>query len=304
MSVDWVTMAVLGAAAIGVVNIIDSHLISRRMPSFRAFLLLVGAIVLVYGLVAFYFFPLPEDVGIWPMVVAVTSAVVRMVSVTIMLYTLRTEEVSQVVPVFHVYPVFVAIIAVPLLGEVLGYLQWLAIVVVVTGAVMVSAKRDHGGITTWLGKSFLLLFGAGLLMAIADVASKYALDYISFWNMYWVTAFCISGIFLLISLRPQVLKELGNMRRRNSSMGLLALNETLAVTGMAITFWAMEGGPVSLVSTITGSRPVFVLVFALILNRLRSGFLLEKQSGKGMLALRLVATAMIVGGIAIIYLVG
>jgi uncharacterized membrane protein len=85
-------------------------------------------------------------------------------------------------------------------------------------------------------------------------------------------------------------------------MGLLVLNETLAVTGIILIFWAMANGPVSLVSTITGSRPIFVLVFALILSRFRSGFLLEGQSGKGTLALRLIATAMIVGGIAIIYL--
>lgn len=302
MSVDWVSLAVLGAAAIGVVNIIDSHLISKRMPSFRAFLLLVGAVMLVYGLVIFYLYPLPEDVGTWPMVVAVTSAVLRTASITIMLYTLKTEEVSRVIPVFHTYPVFVAIMAVPLLGEMLSPLQWLAIAIVVAGAVMVSAKRKPGGTTTWLGKSFLLLSVASLLMAVADVASKYALDYISFWNMYWISAFVVGGVFLLISLRPWVLKELGNMRQRKSVMGLLVFSETLAVTGIILIFRAMEMGPVSLVSTITGSRPVFVLAFVLILSRFRSGFLLEEQSDKGTLALRLIATAMIVGGIAIIYL--
>ena len=302
MSVDWVGLAVLGAAALGMVNILDSYLISRRMPSFRAFLLLMGAVMLVYGLVAFYLFPLPEGVGTWPLVVAVISAVFRMASATTMLYTLRTEEVSRVVPVFHVYPVFVAIMAVPLMGEVLGYLQWVAIAIVVIGAVMVSAKWNQGGIAIWLNRPFFLLFGAGLMMAVADVASKYALRDISFLNMYWVTALCLSGIFLLITLRPQVLRELANMKRRGSSMGLLALNETLAVTGLILIFWAMANGPVSLVSTVTGSRPIFVLVFAFILSRFWPGLLFEEQSSKGTMALRFIATAMIVGGIAIIYL--
>ena len=302
MAVDWFGLAVLGAAALGMVNILDSYLISRRMPSFRAFLLLMGTIMLVYGLVALYLFPLPEGVGTRPLVVAVISAVFRMASATTMLYTLRTEEVSRVVPVFHVYPVFVAIMAVPLMGEVLGYLQWVAIAIVVIGAVMVSAKWNQSGIATWLNRPFFLLFGAGLMMAVADVASKYALRDISFWNMYWVTALCLSGIFLLITLRPQVLRELGNMKRRSSSMGLLVLNETLAVTGLILTFWAMANGPVSLVSTVTGSRPIFVLVFAFILSRFWSDLLFEEQSSKGTMALRLIATAMIVGGIAIIYL--
>jgi len=58
---------------------------------------------------------------------------------------------------------------------------------------------------------------------------------------------------------------------------------------------------VSLVSTIISSRPIFVLTYALILNRVLPTFL-EWQPGRRMLALRLIATAMIVSGIAIIHL--
>ena len=302
MTVDWVSVTVLGTAALGVVNILDSHFISKRMPSLRAFLLPVGAIILACGLVLCYLFPLPEELGTWPLVVAVASGVIRTISITILLYTLKTEEVSRVLPVVSTYPIFVAIMAMPLLGETLGYLQWLAIIIVVAGAVMVSVRRSPGGSTSWLGKTFFLLFGSSLLMSMADVASKYALAYISFWNMYWISALCMAGIFLLVSLRPHIVKELGNMSERSSAMGLLVFNETLAVTGILLVFWAMERGPVSLISTITSGRSLFVLIYALILGRVWPRFLLEGQSGRGALALRLIATAMIVGGITIIYL--
>ena len=91
------------------------------------------------------------------------------------------------------------------------------------------------------------------------------------------------------------------MKQRNSAIALLVLNETLAPIGIVLSFWALERGPVSLVSTIVSSRPIFVVMYALILSRISPMFL-ERQPGKGMLALRLVATAMIVSGIAIIYL--
>ena len=298
---DWVSIAVLSAAVLGLVNIIDSHLISRRMPSLRAFLLLIGMVILVYGLVLFCLFPLPEGVGTWPLMVAVASGIVRAGAVTIMLYTLKREEVSRVVPVVHTYPIFVAIMAVPLLGETLYYLEWIAIIIVVAGAVIVSARWDLGGSATWLGRSFFLLFGSSLLMASADVTAKYALAYISFWNMYWISFLCISVICLIISVRPHVLKELSNMKQRKSAMTLLAFNETLAVAGALLLFWAMERGPVSLVSTIVSSRPIFVVIYALILSRISPMFL-EWQPGRVMLALRLIAITMIVGGIAIIYL--
>lgn len=298
---NWASVAILSAATFAVVNTIDSHLLSKRMPGLRAFLLPVGIFHLTYGLLSFYLFPLPEGVGILPVLVAVASGILRATAATIMLYNLQREEVSRVIPVVYTYPIFVAIIAVPLLGETLAYLQWLAIIIVVAGAVMVSVRQSPSGSTIWLGKPLLLLFSSSLFFAMADITSKYALAYISFWNMFSLTAFCISGIFLLVSLRPHILTQLSNMKRRNSAIALLAFNETLAPTAVVLLFWALEGGLVSLVSTIASSRPIFVVIFALILSRILPGFL-EWQPGKGMLALRLVATAMIVGGIAIIYL--
>jgi len=299
---SWVDAAILSAAALGLVNIIDSHLISRRMPSLRAFLLPVGIIHLTYGSALFILFPLPQGVGTWPLLIAIASGILRAIAITLMLYTMKSEEVSRVIPVVYTYPVFVAIMAAPLLGETLYYLEWLAIIIVVAGAVMVSVKQSPTGSTTWLGRSFLILFGSSLLMAVADIATKYALAYIAPWNMYSIGVFCMCGAFLLMSTRPHVLKELGNIKQRGSVLGLLALNETLAMIGILLSFWAMERGLVSLVSTIVGSRPVFVVIFALIVSRISPMFL-EWQPGKGALALRLIATAMIVSGIAIIYLV-
>jgi len=297
---SWVNTAILSAAIMGVVNILDSHLLSRRVPGLRAFLIPVGVIHLIFGSILFALFPLPAGTDIWPILVALISAVLRTAAVIIMLYSLKKEEVSRVIPVVYTYPIFVAVIAVPVLGESLQCLEWLAIIIVVAGAVMVSLKKSPSGAISWQSQ-LGLLFISSLLFATADVASKYALAYISFWNMFSFTTFCISGIFLLVSVRPHIVRQLINMERRSSTMSLLALNEILAISAAMLTFWALDRGPVSLVSTITSSRPMFVLIFALILSRLSPMFL-EWDSDRGILALRLIATAMIIGGIAIIHL--
>ena len=298
---DWTTTAILSAATLSVVNIIDSHLITKRMPSFRAFLLLVGVMHMSYALLLLYLFPLPENVGLLPILVAVTSGLLRTASVSIMLYSFKIKEVSQVIPVVYTYPIFVAMVAVLLLGESLHYLQWLAIVIVVVGVVMVSIERSSAGATRWLGKTFLLLLISSLCMALGDVGSKYALNYISFWNNYSITAICMSGFFWLISVRPHVLREIRDMERRNSSLVLMAFNETLAPVAILLSFWAIQRGPVSLVAAIIGSRPVFVTIYSLVLGRLFPDFLI-KSDGKRIWLLRLVATVMIFSGIALIYL--
>lgn len=298
---NWASIAILSGAILGIVNIIDSHLLSKRVPSFQAYLFPVGIIHFTLALIAFFLFPLPAHVSIGVIILTLISGLLRTTAITIMLYNLRRDEVSRVIPVVYTYPIFVAILAIPILGETLYFLQWLAIIIVVAGAVMASTRKSVSGSTGKPGKLFLLLIASSLCFAVADIVSKYVLRDLSFWNVFSLTAFCMSVTFLLISARPRYLSQIGNMPRRNSALALLAFNEMLAPLGITLSFWAMQLGPVSLVSTIIGSRPIYVVIFALVMSRLLPGFL-DYQPGTKLLALRLAATVMIVGGIAIIYL--
>lgn len=284
----------------GVVNIIDSHLLSRRMPNLRTFLLPVGAAHLAFALIPFFLFPLPEETTPRIILLALLSGFLRVSAVLIMLHSLTREAVSRVIPVVQTYPVFVAIMAVPILGESLNYQHWLTVIIVVTGAVMVSIEHSPTGATTWFGKQLLLLFVSSLLFALSDISSKYVLAYISFWNMFSLTAFCMSGVFLLVSVRPGILAELRQMTGRASALALILIDETLALLGIILALRALEQGPVSLVSAITGSRPMFVVIFALILSRISPQFL-RGSASRQIVILRLAGTAMIVAGITLIY---
>ena len=91
------------------------------------------------------------------------------------------------------------------------------------------------------------------------------------------------------------------MPRRGSSLALLFMNETLEPIGIILSYLAIQLGPVSLVSTIIGTRPLFVVIYSLVLGRLFPGFLVRFTTDK-MLVFRLLATLLIFAGIAIIYL--
>ncbi len=298
---NWTNIAILSAAIFGVINVIDSHLLAKRMPSLRAFLLPLVFIHTFYGLVFLYLFPFPGGIGWWPLTAAFGSATIRLSGAIIMLHYMKKEEVSRVIPIVYSYPIFVALIAMPLLGESLSYAQWLAIVVVVAGAVVVSFRQSPFGSTHWLGRSFFALVGASLLFALADIGSKYALGYISFWNMFSVNAFCIAGVFAAVSLRPRIFRQLKNMKNRNRTLGLQMFNETLTPIAITTSYWALAKGPVSLVSTLVSTRPIFVVLYALVLGRFLPDFLVKTPASRVMTVLRLAAIAMIVGGIALIY---
>ena len=298
---NWTTTAILSAAVFAMMNVIDSHLLSKRLPSLPSFLLPLGAMDLIFGFILFCWAPLPAGIGIWPILVAVGSGLLRAVAMMLMVYNLKREEVSRVIPIYHTSPVFVAIIAVLLLGESLGYLQWLAVIIVVAGAIIISIEKSPPGSAGKLARPFLLLFLSSLCLALSDTTSKYALAYIAPLNMYAITVLCLAGVFWVISLRPSTIRQLGKMERRNSSLTMVVISATLSQIAMVLMFWAIEGGPVSLVATIMAARPIFIILYSVILGLILPGFLL-RLAGKKTLILRFVATIMIVGGVSIIYL--
>ena len=299
MSIDWTTAAVIAAVCIGLVNTIDSHLIARRMPGFRPFLIPVGILIALFAVIIGCLNPLPPGFSGWPLAAAVGSNVLRVCAITISLHTMRTEEVSRIIPVVQTSPIFVALMAVPLLGERLLWLDWLAIFIVVSGAVIISLR--HGGGRLKLGTSFFKLIGASLLLAAADVSAKYALGYVDFWQMYWLTAAVMALTFLGIGLRRRFWRELVIMPQRNRTLAIVVANESVGVVGAIMLFTAISAGPVSLVSAINASRPLFVLVFSLIISLIVPSFT-HWEPGRSAFMLRLAATVMIVGGIVTIYL--
>ena len=298
----WITAALVVAALMAVVSVVDSHLISRRMPSFWTFLIPAGVIHLSFGLIFFALHPPVSEVDAFPWFMAVISAVARTAAALLMLYAMRTEEVTRIIPVVYAHPVVVAILAVPLLGESLNYLQWLAIFMTVAGAVLISLKSWGQGRGVRLRRSFVMLLASSLLFGVANVATKYASDYISFWNMYSITAICFGGVFCLLSMRPKVLRDLWGMTGRGFTLTVIAFNEIIALVGIVLSFWAIERGPVSLVSTVMGIRPFFVFLYALVLSR-SFPTVLDEHFSPGIAALKIASIALVVGGVAIINLV-
>jgi drug/metabolite transporter (DMT)-like permease len=298
---NWASLAIGSAATFGMVNTIDSHLLSRRMPGLLAYLLPVGAIFLFFGCLGLFIFPFPEGAGAVPILAGVAGGLLRTSGVAITLFNLQKEEVSRVLPIINIYPIFVAVIAVPLMGDNLSYLQWLAIFIVAAGAIIVSSEKNPTGGSGLRGQTILLLMAGSLSLAGADIFTKYALRGITSWNTYSLSLLCMAVSFLALSARPAIFRQLADIEGKAPVFSLLTFNELLAQVAAALQFLALDGGPVSLVSTTLSTRPLFVAIYTVILGIIMPQFLIKPLSRR-IMAVRFVATIMIVGGISIIYL--
>jgi len=179
---DWATIAIISTALMGVASVVDSHLLSRRLPSMRAFMFPVSFIHLFFATLAIIFYPMPQGIGLLPVLVMVGSGCLRTAAIFLMLYPLRKVEVSRVIPIIYTSPIFVTLLAAPILGEAVGLLSWVAVIIVVMGAVLITVERHPTEGSGGIGGVFFMLFASSVCWAISDIMRKYGLDFMSYWN--------------------------------------------------------------------------------------------------------------------------
>ncbi len=297
----WIYAAIISAATAAVVSIIDSHLLSRKMPSLWSYLLPVGTLQLIMGLAALLFSPFPAAVDFTTYLIAFGSGLTGSFAIILMLSTMRNNEVSRIIPVVNTSPIFVALMAVPLLDEIIGLEDWMAIIMAVSGAMLISLRWDARGKRLQLSQTLFPLLLSSLLFAVTNIGIKFALEEISYWNMFSVSTICFGVVFASFSLRSAIINELRNMSQLRQSMTVLICNEIVAAGAGVLSYLAIRDGPVALVSTVLNTRPAFVFLFALFLSRLFPQVLNERLN-RNSTVIKVIAIAMVVGGLALLTL--
>ena len=296
---DWVLLSLASAAAFAVVSILDKVLLTRFVTDARAFIVLVG--VIQFGMAAAAL-PLASFSGLdgGGVLVAFVSGALWGVSLVAMFWVLSTQDVSRVIPVVSAAPVFVAIMAVVFLSEQLGPLQWVAILVTVAGAGLISLRAGGSGGRPTLSPSFLVLVLSAATFAGGQFMTKVALDEMDLWTVLVIRNLGLGTVAMLIPFRPSVLPAIRRAVSEPATLTVLIATEGFLVFGaLVVTFRAIELGPVSLVATLMATRPLFVFIMSVVLST-AVWRLLDEPLDRPILLQKLVSTAMIVGGVVAI----
>jgi drug/metabolite transporter (DMT)-like permease len=208
----------------------------------------------------------------------------------------QMQEVSRASAVVFTFPVFVAMIATLFLGETLVPVQWAAIGLVVSGAILISLNGGPGSKSAKLARAFPILVGASLLTAIGHITSKYAVEELSVATVSSFRFFGMAAV-LAISWRPATFGHLRQALSSREALVLLLVGEVVLVPGaVLLMITATKLGPVSLVATITGTRPIFILLYSTLLSLPTLRVMSESVDPRS-LTVKLVSVMMIIGGI-------
>jgi drug/metabolite transporter (DMT)-like permease len=298
---EWIWAALGSAIGFAVVTILYKIILERHVPSAETFIVVAALLNMPGALVPLAFVAFPG----YPLVVwalALGSGAAFGLSLTLMFSILRRHDVSIVTAIFQTTPVFVAIIAVFALSERLTVWHWIAILVTVAGAVLISLRRSGVGGRPVLGAWFFFMLVSSALSAAGLTLSKAALDDgMSVWNLYVVRSGATVAVMLALSVRGHTLRELRILARNTNGIALFTFTEGVLATGaMYLTTFALLG-PVALASTVMASRPMFVFLFGILLSL---GLLkvLSEPLDRASLVQRGLAIGMIVAGVSTITL--
>ena len=301
-TVLWIITSLATAITISIANIIDSHILSKKL-GLHYYLLIMSAFMIISALIVFAIFPFPAASGFKYILAGIGGGLASGVALVILFNAMQKGEVSRIIPVTSSFPIWVALLSMPLLGEMLNLWQWLAVVLTVAGAVLISLQPGGGGQKTRLQKSFILLLFVALLFSLSNIAYSYAMKTLTFWNTFTINGICAAVVALAFSARKSHFLELKNLEQRNQKIGWVFGNQTIAALGIILSFIALGSGPVALVSTIMNIRPAFILIFSLIVSRVFPGFITEHVD-RHTIFIKVVGIVLITGGVAIIGLSG
>lgn len=296
----WIVISLVTAATLAVVNLADKRLLDRHLPSLDCLYAWVAFALLAYIAVAVVVFGIPSNAATPYVFAALASGLTLGIGYALLFVALKVDEASRAVAISQVYPIVVAILAVPLLGEQLNTFQWAAILLVVLGTILISLPVSPNGLVTpGLSRGVPASVASGLFIGVGIFAAKVALDESPF-----MTVFIFQQLGTLLAFlpfcRPRVCVQLVKAMRNPETMTLLLVGEGLlpvVVVGGALL--ATKLGPVSLVSAFLATTPMFVFVLATTLSQ-RRWQLMQEAIHRQALALKLAAITMIVSGVSVL----
>jgi drug/metabolite transporter (DMT)-like permease len=291
----WVFFAVLAAVIWAMVNMIDKYVLEKLIDKPIVPLMATGIIGVIMA-VLIYSFRGFSELSSYNIGLAFIAGIMYIFSILLYFKAVKIEEISRVITLYYLAPLFIAVFAAMFLGEILTPVKYLGIVLLVLGAILISLKRPF---RISFGKAFYMMVGASIFLAVYSILMKHLLNYADFW-----TVFSYIRVGGLIPVAPIIYFNFKHVVHAVEKSGkkvivYLTLAETMNLFAVFAITIATAIGFVSLVNALTSVQPFFTLLFAVLI----SAFLpkiFKEEIGKKTVMLKLAAIVMMFIGVLLV----
>jgi len=180
---------------------------------------------------------------------------------------MKIDEASRVIPLYQFIPVITLILSSIFLKETLTYKQIIGLLIVVSGALLISMEKIEGRIFR-PRKSFWLILLSSLMYGSIGILFRFVVKNTSVWTTlsyeYIGTGITALILFLFIPRINNGLKK--DIKSIRSSIGLIGLDKGLGICAQISEGFALSLAAVPLVSTIGSIQPIIMLIEGVILT--------------------------------------
>ncbi|MGZ4902561.1 MAG: EamA family transporter [Halobacteriota archaeon] len=259
MALEWFYFALLSSALIAAVNIVDKVLISDyNIPPLVYAMVISATSLMPLVIVPFIDF---KVLSLAALTFTMLVGFVRIYYTLPYFKALTIEEVSRVVPVLQLMPVFVLVLSTIFLREVLGWQDYTGFALLVIGGTL-CAIRLKKGIT--VSMAFYLMIASSFLLAVYSVGLKVLFSSEDFYSVFiWVQIAGFITLFQFMLFKPLRSTLVTTYKATRKRVGALIVGEqAVAYVSVFAYNYAIAHGAISLVSAVASTQPLFVLLFA------------------------------------------
>lgn len=291
----WAIFSILAALGWAATDIVDKFVLTKWIKNPLLPVILLGIIGLIASIVV-YFINGFSALSYLNILLALTAGFFYALFVIFYYQAAKIEEISRVVPLFNIAPLFVLLLATIFLGEIFTPLKYAGIFFLVIGAVLISVKDFS---LFKLSRAIGWALAGVLAVAISAALTKYLLNFADYW-----TVFAYSRIGTTLATIPIIymyLPELISVVRMYGKrvVVILSASEVVNLVGLLLITLATSLGAVSLVSALAATEPFFVLVFTVLLS-LFYPLVLKEEIGRSAIFFKLTAVILMFVGVILI----
>jgi len=279
---EWYVFALLAPAFWAMNNVFIKFLITNKFQSYFPMIFTVVFMDALFALAVPTFAPI---------VVSFPYSMMPLLAFWFYSKALIMEEVTRIITLFQLIPVFVVFLSVIFLNEVLGMQKYFGIFLIVVASMLVSYKKS-GSKPFSSALKFMMPFG--VIIAAYTILDKILLGHLDYWSLFfWNVLGTFCGVMLLLSL-PKLRKETGKIIIAAGKKAVFTtfIGEGLYVIGTICSLVALSLVDASLASSLFGLQPFYVFFYTLFLSIFLPRILKEEIS-KSIISLKISAIALV-----------
>ena len=266
----WIIFSLTSSFLFAIVSVIDKYGVFDSTNLSPKFLnMYVGFSNAIVGTIVLFFFGITDFLSSTTLL-ALSVGMIQGLSLIILFWSLKNNDVTRVMPIWSAYPLWVLLIALTLTNEVLTFNQLLCILLLISGSIIANIKIDKSSALKFSIKSFIVLIFGTLLFGVSQIINKEVVQ-----NIPVIEAFGFRGIGVCLTLaipfskRDNLVLLAKYVLNWKKSKYIFTAETFLATFAYLTILYSLVNGPVSLVAAISGTRPVFIVAIYTILGILR-----------------------------------